>query len=1261
MEGTLEKIGLTKDEIQVYATIVQFGSRTIGQIQSYYKQPVDTIRGALNKLVGRGYIKEIKAKNEEGTPYFIPLPPQIKLTEDVSQRLENELKALSDDVKADWNKTMQNLRSQLASFHESVTQNVDSHATDVTSTAKQFLDSLSEVVSASKNEVTEIVGRVNSETSTLAESNSEVIAKAAQRVKENVLSSFDTTIHKIGEHHETFKIKIEESFSSLQQEHNDRTDVQLNAVLEKVEGIKESLAIQTQQFLKAVESRKNTIDTITHEAVEKLSTDSKTISQESSKKLSSTVNKIISYYNAKLDEYQEKVKEILTSLNEELKKLEEATTDRIRVSIDKSKETAVNILKKNENQFVELLNKTKVDSVEKLGELITQTEGKTEEMKNTLGDDLTAYLSDFKKNSDNLLGLLKKGIDNGFKLFEESLSSSIEKVSEQIKLFVSEIMSAFEESTNVIISDLTKTTNKYQKSLDSRINQFTSSNDEYNTNFTTHLKELKNSVVRNIEDNVKTNDESIKNLVSEKEEQFKNDVEIFTDDFSKRGRDIRDEVPNLVQINYQASLERLKELEDQFKQAIATMEEINSSFQGLDTKQLQRVFGKDEGPRMANQIGSMNRDIQLLKQNVGSKIEEMIQTFSSSMTNLSTEIFDKINTRLDDLVQFKDRTLLTMSQALENSRKELGNQFTNSLSDMKNKIADTYGTFEEQFNEIQSTSTKKLKEIVGTESEAFSNVTNSIKTSLEGLISAPETAGENLEEGEKTQMHLHIEEGLAALQASKEEILSLMTNNNKEVMSTLQETIRSSIDEHSQLVKTVISSMDGTMESLQSEFDAAKNALDTDVSVTLDEAAKNYSVQTSEVEDEINNLIEQEIQQFLESTEELMAELSVSPEKSSLLDEAVAHTKGELQKLLKDYPKWIKTDTDNFATKLESTVKEFQEKSQTEINNMYADVHKDLENTHERLAAEFNANVALIQEEFDKEKKDYELNITHQINSFITNSDANSSALVTSIQGTRDTLTEAITSGNETIGTDLNNLEKAINDLFSSYLNTLKEKLDKALQDSQVASTQREQYNSQIMSFKEKIIKGTQGEIESVDANITGILNAIPSKIDVVLAATGESMKLLKNVLSLGKGIEPSPIEDIWLVSGNEQVYGAMMSLLRQTKSSATVISPLLHWIDAEFLDEFGRKLEIVTNTGVHSDADKVILNKLLSMGNVTVKDDPQLTVMLGTRDGIEEGFLGHITPSGEPVLIITFNEEMVREITKIYYEFRSRAPMRAS
>ncbi len=136
MESTLEKIGLSQDEIQVYSTVVQFGTRTIGQIQSYYKQSADVISAALGSLVAKGYIKEIKARNTEGTPYFIPLPPQIKLTENVSMRLENELKALSEDVKNDWNNTMKTFRGQLSTFHNQITESTDNHSQELSNISK---------------------------------------------------------------------------------------------------------------------------------------------------------------------------------------------------------------------------------------------------------------------------------------------------------------------------------------------------------------------------------------------------------------------------------------------------------------------------------------------------------------------------------------------------------------------------------------------------------------------------------------------------------------------------------------------------------------------------------------------------------------------------------------------------------------------------------------------------------------------------------------------------------------------------------------------------------------------------------------------------------------------------------------------------------------------------------------------------------------------------------------------------------------------
>ncbi|MCK4895565.1 MAG: hypothetical protein KAS47_02065, partial [Candidatus Heimdallarchaeota archaeon] len=275
------------------------------------------------------------------------------------------------------------------------------------------------------------------------------------------------------------------------------------------------------------------------------------------------------------------------------------------------------------------------------------------------------------------------------------------------------------------------------------------------------------------------------------------------------------------------------------------------------------------------------------------------------------------------------------------------------------------------------------------------------------------------------------------------------------------------------------------------------------------------------------------------------------------------------------------------------------------------------------------------------------------------NSDSNSSALVTNIQSTKDSLLDASSSVHEIVDTDLKGVEKAVEDIFESFYGVIVEKMDKALENSKASTSTKDEYASKLQTFKEEFISKSLKEIDNVDANITGILKSIPSKIDIVLEATGESMKLLRSVLSLGKGVEPAPIEDIWLVYGKEQTFTTMMSTLRNTKSSATIISPALSWIDAEFLDTYGRKLEIVTNTTAHTEADNAILDKLLEMGNVIVKDDPQLTAYMGTRDGIEEGFLGHTTASGEPVLIATFNEDLVKEITKIYYEFRSRPPIR--
>ncbi|MHA1418471.1 MAG: helix-turn-helix domain-containing protein [Candidatus Heimdallarchaeaceae archaeon] len=1470
MESTLEKIGLSQDEIQVYSTVVQFGTRTIGQIQSYYKQSADVISSALGSLVTKGYIKEIKAKNTEGTSYFIPLPPQIKLTEDVSMRLENELKALSDDVKNDWNNTMKTFRGQLSSFHNQITESTDSHSQELSNISKQFLDTVSEVVSTGKNDVQETISKIKTDTGSITTTHSENLKKSVQRIQDNISSTFDTTIHRVGEHHESFKTKIQETYTNLETEHTARAKGQLDGIIEKVEGIKSNINMLLEQFNSKAGEKKSLIVENTSEVNKKLISDSKLITKESTTKSIETINKTITDYQTNLDEYQTKVQDILSSLNEELKKLENLTSARIKDAIEKAKESAVNVLQQNETQFQTLLSKIKILSVDKLGELISQTETKTAEMKNKLVGNLNDYLKDFKKNSASLLTLIQGGIDDGLNSFENTLSISIENVSDQIKTFFEEIMgdfdvlklsinedlqksltdfvnlsssqkegmnkkikelnsflsnsiqestlqsntkmtdvateinteadktlasiqkkereylkklendvlanqetmlsfltntvSAFELSSSEYVTDISSTIDKYSKNMNDRKMEFSDTHKEFKENYLSHLSDLKTAALSDIKENVDTNTNTVNNFMDTKNEEIKTRIVSFSEEFAKKGRDIRDEVPNLVQINYQSSLESVQELNDQFKASVAKLIEINEAFQDLDQKQLQKIFGKEAGPRMAHLIGTMSADINNLQYNTEGKIDEVIKTFTSSMESLSTDIFNKMNRRIENLSQLSESEVTSISQGIEEAKSEITNQLKESFNSMKESIKTTFTTFETSFTELQDTSTQALGSIVGNEfdsinslkskvDEATTSLTNNIKevtapekvqdlyqghvdsisknsnffvsnivslidnekekieTSkatiiqrmnesehemskilvdtikelektnklitdnatnsfqaiinktgkyLDDVIKVGETvASDEEEEVEKTKMQLHIEEGLQGLLSSKGEIFSTMRVNNIEVMEKLQETIKTNISEHSTLVKSVSSSMDSNMKLLQSEFEGAKKALDTDVSVTLDEASVSYSQQTDVVSKEIQNFVDQEVEAFMENSEGLLADLSVSPEKASSLDNAIKQAKAELNKISEAYPEWLDSDNSKYASELTVAINNYHSQAQTILDELYEETKKDLEKVYANISSEYDKSITSVEEAFEKDGNDFKLNVSHQINSLVTSSDSNSSALVTNIQSTKDSLLDASSSVHSTVDADLKGVDKAVEDVFETFYGVIVEKMDKALDNSKASSSSKEEYTSKLQTFKEEFISNSLKEIDSVDANITGILKSIPSKIDIVLEATGESMKLLRSVLNLGKGVEPAPIEDIWLVHGREQTFSTMMSVLRNTKSSATIISPALSWIDAEFLDTYGRKLEIVTNTSVHTEADKAILDKLLGMGNVIVKDDPQLTAYMGTRDGIEEGFLGHTTASGEPVVIATFNEDLVKEITKIYYEFRSRPPIR--
>ncbi|MHA1304990.1 MAG: hypothetical protein ACTSPI_14935, partial [Candidatus Heimdallarchaeaceae archaeon] len=854
-------------------------------------------------------------------------------------------------------------------------------------------------------------------------------------------------------------------------------------------------------------------------------------------------------------------------------------------------------------------------------------------------------------------------------------------------------------------------------------------------------------VVEDITNKVETNIVKIHEVMDKQNEEFQEKIKQYVDEYSKKGRDIRDKVPNQVEIEYQLSIDRIQQLETSIVSLNEKIENILSELLALDEKVIRKAFGKDEGPEFIDKIEKLQTEYKQLEQDSIEKIQDIISTFNTTMESLSTDIFEKMNKKIEDFSTYNEKTIESFDQKITDMKDEISKQLKQSLKDLEDNINENIKQYASTFEQAQNEKTAPLKVLLGEEIEVeleqeiialesfFSNLLekskgasasfasisgdniqnnkkaisalektlvkildslNKIsskalvkaKTSLEKTNDAilekgteilqqtietvtgriEETINESKAQTEgkvvtkKEELTTLIAESISSLDSSKEKILSELKNSNTKVLDSLQSSLSNNIDVHAKLVESLASEMDATMINLQNELDETKNALDSDVGVTLDHASKNFSKHIEEVKQEIEKQISSEVSSYEAKATELTKDLDVAPEKKSMLEEATNTIIEEFTQLESSYPQMMKEEREQYVQQIKEKLTKYQEVSQDKVNEVIDLVRKDIDEIYNSMSSEIERGITKVNEAFEKENKDYELSIQHEVNSFITSSDSNSGALVTNIQSTKDTLLDTVESTQNTITADLSSFKKTAHDSLNTFLSTTTQQLGKIVKDSKVVEKQKEKYVKDLDSFKDVFMQESRDSIEKVDKDVTNVLKAIPTKIAGVLEATAEAMELMKKVLSLGAGVEPSPIEDTWVVYGTDQVNAAMMGLLSRTKRSATTVSPHMKWISLDWIETdttiSRKRLELVSDMANHGEEDIKVRKKLLEVtkdiGNIILKNRGGLKVLMGLRDGTEEGFIGYIAPTGEPIAVFTFNEIMVEEISKLYAEYRS-------
>ncbi len=1482
MDTTLKQMGMTDSQVEVYSLIVQFGYRTKGQIQCYYNEPLENIESTLQELASKGYIKEIKAKNKEGTSYYIPLPPQIKLTEDVSKRLEEELNTTSKSVITDWKETMGVLRTKLEDTNTQITTKADTHVSEVSSLSKQLLTDLNDVVTSNKKELESIVNKINAEGTKIYKTHDEVVKKSIKRIDDNINTSFQTAVTKIGDYHTNFKTKINETYTSLEETHKTRVQKELEDTKSALSELVTLIGDLKGQFESNVEKHNGIVSELTSTTYNELLRHSSKLGVEATNQAKITIEKINDEYKVQVNGYLEKVKEILTSLNTELSTIQTDTNNRIVDTIEKSKKTAIKMLKESESSFLELVDETKGMAVDKLGDIITQTKTHSVGMKDELSKRLNSYLTEFSNNGKKLLQMLNEGLTKGIKQFEDGLTKSVtgittninnlnteletfidnyiteiftnidnlntnivdnldkglkkhdnllvekvktiqSKVTETEKQFQSEIKTnitsvnemitqtnnqaktienntlsaikeeitakqneilsslktssdAFKEQTLVEIKKLEESTSNYLADVDDITTTFATEYSTFEENFAETLNGLKGSVTEGINENIQSNIADISKYLLKSEVETKDRIEQFTERFLGDVRRIRDEIPERVNINFQTNLETINELENKIKVFSSNATEIAravSQFVDTDAKQMKKLLGvKDDADAVAfcENLAQFERELEEIDRQITDKVEEVRMEFSRTFEVITEEVERKMSTNQNEIEHFKGETVTNNEKYYNGKRKEIEEQFNGNYNTMKEKIEEIYQNYQLQHKELQDTFTTKISELFGKDKDSITNfnkifkdtntkqmeevenisktfkispffekmikdtqdsvssftkevyslisaeveekpakkgaakaspksagsiggklqdfeakmntiITDAIKAlndsnsemqktgssvlkdvikttekEIQQNITASKTQTEEMVSQKKIEMNTQVQSGVDALDKEKTTIFTSVKKSNDDVSNNIKNTIETNIASHTKLVENLTNSMDKTMETLQIQLDVAKNALDTDITTTLEEATTGLKELTTKVEKEVSTSIDKEIKEFSEKAQATTSEISVGPEKSSLLETATKTSLIDLQKLVESYPKQFEAEHKAFAQKSEELITTTKTKAQENVNEVVKIVEKDLATIYVQTTDKIDKHKLKLDETFEKNLKDYELNIKHQINNTITAEDSNSSALITNVQTVKESLTDTVNSTQKTVTTDLLAIEKMTHDLFNTYMKEVINGMDKIVKDSLVNETNKAEYTKALTTFKQVFITESREDVDKLDKKVTDTLNAIPAKIQGVLDATSDSMKLMKTVLSAGSGVEPKAIEDSWIVVGQEEIDKTLMGMLRETKSSVSLVAPHLAWVDVSYLDSIVRqKLDIVTlREGELNDA--AVRGKIDEMGNAKIRYGTEIKGFLGIRDGIEEALIGHKTASGQPMMIVTYNEEMVKEIQKIFAEYSRMA-----
>ncbi|MCE7737612.1 MAG: hypothetical protein GPJ54_22165 [Candidatus Heimdallarchaeota archaeon] len=1065
------------------------------------------------------------------------------------------------------------------------------------------------------------------------------------------------------------------------------------------EGQKTKLVDLQTEMLSAIKS-------VQSEAVKKLD-NILTSTSKSLKGENTAVSKNIKSFNKALNTDLAALKDSLTlSLNDKFESVEKQLTgfvDNLKTSSTKNVKEITSSVDELREFVTEYLQSIKSDLASNLDQLQNDVLASLSETTKLADENITSSV----KGSNETLSNVKTSFDDNIANAMTNFNEAVSKRDKEQNLKMTDLV----DETETINSDLKKAREEINQLLESQLGEMKESTiDELNKGVSstvdtysielTRFNENMDQQFRSFYENFHSQSSGLREEVPEKIEgllldqtdrldNFRRDFQRimghatdtlakFLTSFSSDGKKIDKKQVPIIYGDVTRAVQDFKhfenQLSDHFNKTIEDTEDLKSQFLDEINKIIQNelsdleniVTSQSESIQSTTKeyLGNLSQNTTSFMETITTSTEEKI---SSLKSNISTKMLSDIQQPLNDILSAA-HTLATGTEGGEQenrlliSQKELVLEIESELKSHKDSMEthskeqfETYTSMSKSLKKIVKEATTKIdKAIDSSVKSTNSNVDNTVVTKTEEIdLKFSEKNSELL-----TATDSNLKDVDTSLKSFKSEFQTILS----ETTGGLSSTIDTASSTQTKSVNKTLDQMSQTTESTIKTLDTTKTSLNENVAKPMEKVKVEVDSLIGKYDQMVAGekmMLQSEISNFFDSSSKQVSEISSL--KGSFKKIKVAYFK-ELEVIAKKLDTSLKGHLDKnlenrsaniikFKESLLETVSKIDENNTGFILNLYDQVNTQLS----MLQVEINENLNATKDNIDNEVT----NIIETVRSDIVSTAEEVSLTISNEKETTPTkLNEISATLNSLSGAQdseflraKNNFLKKISDEILSRGDEWKTSIQKSYENQTSSlSTLFDDFNSQI------------GDHSSTGKeNVTRQIGKIPDTIDDTLDAAAKSMHLLNQISTGSINLDAKFPELSYFDTSKEAIMANMNGILSRTKSSLTIVSPTISWINENLIESFSRvSVKIITDLDQHTPEDNRILELFTNHGiNLDLRKLDKnrfrgnIDMIMATRDR-EEVILAKLPDSTDAYAFVSQDEVFIEKFTELFAPFQT-------